>query len=257
VVSRSGAVEPNGARTRKRVRVSAGLPVDISQLRSLLNGLSPATVQDLTSATTTLELPHGANVYAQGDVCTGLHIVLAGRVKLTLPLSKSVPRVVALLGPGSWFGDGALFLREQHATGASVVERTALAHISAAVVLRCSKRDSAFALKMLGEMSRRLRNTILETMSASFSARRRVIGFLLDQLATAQASSGTAEIILPAVKGVIASRLSISGEHLSRVFAELRRARLIRVDGPHIFVRSVARLRDAYSAGEESRRQTR
>jgi len=110
---------------------------------------------------------------------------------------------------------------------------------------------------MLAETSRRLRIPMFESATASSPARRRVIGFLLDELVKTQASKGSAEIVLPAVKRTIASRLSISGEHLSRVLRELRLERLIRVDGPQIFVRSVARLRDAYSAADGSRRQAR
>jgi len=257
VVNRSDAVEPKRARTHSSVPAAAGLWAGTSQLLSLLNGVAPSTVQDLASAATTSELPRGAPIYAAGDKCTGLHVVLIGRVKLTLPLSKSAPKVVALLGPSSWFGEGALFLHERHATGASAVERTALAHIPAVVVLHCLKNDSAFAVRMLAETSRRLRIPMFESATASSPARRRVIGFLLDELVKTQASKGSAEIVLPAVKRTIASRLSISGEHLSRVLRELRLERLIRVDGPQIFVRSVARLRDAYSAADGSRRQAR
>jgi len=235
-------------RTKKTsARAAAEIWTGTAQLLSLLNGVAQSTVEEFAAAASTIELPPRAEIYPSGARCTGLHVVLSGRVKLSLPVSESAHKVIALLGPGTWFGEGALFLRERHALSASTIQRSALAHIPAATVLRCLNEDDSFALKMLTETSRRLRRTMLDCAAASSPARRRVIGFLLDELASAKASSASAEILLPAVKRVIASRLSISGEHLSRVFRELTRARLIRVDGPHVFVRSVSRLRDAYS----------
>src|SRR5215218_4279274 len=99
---------------------------------------------------------------------------------------------------------------------------------------------------MLTRTPRRLRSVVIDSDSVPCQAKTRVIGFLLDELPTVQGSKDGAEIVLPAVKHVIASRLAMSGEILSRVFRELTRARLIRVDGPHIFVRNVPRLRTAY-----------
>ena len=70
-----------------------------------------------------------------------------------------------------------------------------------------------------------------------------VIRFVLDKISQGNAERRSAEIMLPAVKRVIASRLNMTAEHLSRVFRELIEAKLIEVDGPRVFARSVARLK--------------
>jgi len=57
-------------------------------------------------------------------------------------------------------------------------------------------------------------------------------------------TSGQAAFILPASKQVIASRLNLSPETLSRIFAELSRAGLIDVDGRAVKVSAVTQLRE-------------
>ena len=80
-------------------------------------------------------LPQGSVIYKPGDECTGLNVILSGRVKLSLPLSASKERVIALLGPRTWFGETALLLGEPHGVLAETVQPTVLAHIPAQTVL--------------------------------------------------------------------------------------------------------------------------
>jgi CRP-like cAMP-binding protein len=81
----------------------------------------------------------------------------------------------------------------------------------------------------------------MSTLTSS-SARDRVISFLVDVLPTATYNGGAAKIMLPAAKHVIASRLNLTPAHLSRVLAELRRERIIGVEGQCVVVPDVRRL---------------
>jgi CRP/FNR family transcriptional regulator, dissimilatory nitrate respiration regulator len=218
-----------------------------AELLALLNGVAPTTISQLRTAATTMALPARRVIYKPGDRSNCLYVVLSGRVKLTLPIPESKPRIVTLLGPGAWFGETALLLRERHAIGAETAEAVMLARISSATVIRLLHADNVFALKMLTETSRRLRASMLDTTSRSSQARDRVISYLLDEIDPSNEKRGAATLTLPAVKRVIASRLGMAGETLSRVFRELSRENLISVDGPHVSVKSVSRLRAAHS----------
>ena len=88
---------------------------------------------------------------------------------------------------------------------------------------------------------------MLDTTARSSQARDRVIGFLLDEIDPSNKKRGAATLTLPAVKRVIASRLGMAGETLSRVFRELSRENLISVEGPRVWVKSVSRLRAVHS----------
>ncbi|HMV19290.1 MAG TPA: helix-turn-helix domain-containing protein, partial [Rhodocyclaceae bacterium] len=75
------------------------------------------------------------------------------------------------------------------------------------------------------------------------SSTQRVIGYLL-QLAesTPCAAQGERSVELPTSKQVIASRLSLTPETLSRIFHELSGAGLISVHGKQIVIHDAERL---------------
>ncbi|HUF81310.1 MAG TPA: helix-turn-helix domain-containing protein, partial [Burkholderiales bacterium] len=52
--------------------------------------------------------------------------------------------------------------------------------------------------------------------------------------------------VLPAKKGIIASRLNLTHEHFSRILRELTAAGLIEVRGRDVIIRDVGRLRARY-----------
>jgi CRP-like cAMP-binding protein len=224
---------------------------------SLFQGVRARTVEELAKCATEVSVARRSTVYVPGDECTGLHLVVAGRIKLALPLSEGGEKVVALVSSGSWFGETALLLRQRHVIAAGAVQHSTLLHLPAQVVLDCLADDRTFAVHLLTETCRRLHGTMLEisTLTTS-SARDRVISFLVDVLPSATYNGGTAKIVLPAAKHVIASRLNLTPAHLSRVFAELRRDRIIGVEGKCVVVPDVRRLqasRDVPSQASDAR----
>jgi CRP/FNR family transcriptional regulator, dissimilatory nitrate respiration regulator len=74
------------------------------------------------------------------------------------------------------------------------------------------------------------------------SSAQRVIGYLLQNCRTTARTALT--IALPTSKLVIASRLNLTPETLSRVFAELSRLGLIAVHGRSIDIPKLQRLRE-------------
>jgi CRP-like cAMP-binding protein len=224
-------------------RSRAGITSALIRL-AILKGVAERTIDTLADCASRIESPAGKAVYKPGDVCTGLHIVASGRVKLSLPAPPSDERVIALLGPGAWFGETALMLRQRHVVAAETLSKAVLLHLAAPAVLSCLAADAAFAHRFLTETTRRLRGTLLELGALSASpAMGRVTDFLLRQLPRPAPRTGSVTIELPAEKRVIASRLDLTGSHLSRIFQELSRHRVIRVDGPRIHVPDVHRLR--------------
>jgi CRP-like cAMP-binding protein len=70
----------------------------------------------------------------------------------------------------------------------------------------------------------------------------RLVAYLLEQIPRDVKTSPEVQLTTP--KGVIASRLAIQPETLSRILAKLRSRELIEVHGNHITVRNVQALRD-------------
>jgi CRP/FNR family transcriptional regulator, dissimilatory nitrate respiration regulator len=219
----------------------------------LFEGVKARTVDELAKSASEVMVARRSTIYAPGGECTGLHLIVAGRVKLALPLPDGGEKVVALISAGSWFGETALLLKQPHLVAAGAVQHSTLLHLPAQAVLDCLSDDRVFAVHLLTETCRRLNGTMLDmsTLTTS-SARDRVISFLVDVLPTATYNGGTAKIMLPAAKHVIASRLNLTPAHLSRVLAELRRDRIIGVEGQCVVVPDVSRLQASQNGDAQS-----
>ena len=219
--------------------------VNIERLLSLLDDTEPRTARCFAAAAKIVELPWRGVIYKAGEPSNGLYVVIAGRVKLSLPLANSEGRVLALIEPGNWFGESALILGTPHANTASAVVATTLAQIPAATVLDRLQRDRLFAAKLLTEASKRLCAAMMDTAAILIPARERLVCWLLDEVARKNSAADSAEIILPVPKHVLASRLHMTAEHLSRMFEDLKNAKLIEVRARRILIPSVARLKSA------------
>jgi CRP-like cAMP-binding protein len=99
---------------------------------------------------------------------------------------------------------------------------------------------------MLAGLSMRLHSLVedVETYSLRSSAQR-VVGYLLQHCPQQEGPcEGSFEISLPTSKQVIASRLNLTPETLSRIFHDLSANGLIGVSGKQITINDVKRLRE-------------
>jgi CRP-like cAMP-binding protein len=124
------------------------MPAKLSAIR---RGLPTLDVQAfLTSAKISprsVRFAKGAVVFEQGTQATSVFYIQEGGVKLTVLSSGGKEAIVALLGPGDFFGEGCLAGQPLRMGTAKVVIRTAL--------LRIPKRDMVRLLHERPEFSDR------------------------------------------------------------------------------------------------------
>ena len=92
-----------------------------------------------------VDFKRGDVVFAQGDPCDHVFYVQTGAIKLTVLSSTGKEAVVAMLGPGDFFGEGAL-------TGQALRMGTATA-VMPSTVLRIQKAAMAQLLRNEAEFS--------------------------------------------------------------------------------------------------------
>jgi CRP-like cAMP-binding protein len=118
-------------------------------------------------------------------------------------------------------------------------------HVGAQGILPLLAEDSVFARRMLAGLSQRLHHLMQDVESYSQrSSAQRVLGYLI-QLCPEDAD-GSQEISfdLPISKQLIASRLNLTPETLSRIFHDLSDEGLIGVHGKHVKVLDLLRLKE-------------
>lgn len=213
----------------------------------LFSALAPEDLARLAAATRERRLHKGERLFQRGDAPKGFFLVVWGQVKLAFTSAQGNEKVVEILGPLQSFGEAVMFLDQPYPVLGEALADTLLLHIGSAAVFGLIEEDPRFARKLLAGMSIRLHSMVRDVESYALrSSTQRVIGYLL-QLAEGVpcapgAGLGAVSVELPTSKQVIASRLSLTPETLSRIFHELSSMGLIEVQGKLIRIHDAARL---------------
>jgi len=210
----------------------------------LFRDLSADEVERIAASTSQVRMATGSILFRKGDPCAGFHVIVYGQVKLAFGASDGSEKVVEILGPGQSFGEAVMFLDKPYVVFAETLADSLLLHVGKAVIFQELEHNQDLARRMLGGLAQRLHRIVgdLEAYSLK-SGTQRVIGYLLRDVVAGH-TGRTVEVTLPATKSVIASRLSITREHFSRILHELSDVGLIKVSGRNIRFLDVARLRD-------------
>lgn len=225
------------AMARKRLDVASALG-NLPMFRQL----GADQLSGIVHGTRVIRAGRGGLLFNKGDIPTGFYLVMFGHVKLALSSNQGMEKVLQLLGPGHSFGEAVMFLERPYPVHAECLTDSLLLHVPKQAIFDAIDADPAFARKILGGLSFRLHELVGDVEAYSMrSAAQRLVGFLLN-LCDAQPGEST-QVSLPTSKHVVASRLNLTPETLSRILHVLADEDLIQVDGRSVTIRDVERLR--------------
>lgn len=235
------------ARPKKNIAmpiVHVDIPAALARL-PLFQELSADQLAHIVAATGERRLARGEMLFNKGDQPTGFYYIVRGQMKLAFPSLQGNEKVVQILGPRQSFGEAVMFMDRPYPVFAEAIDNVTLLAIGQDAVFELLARDPSFARKMLAGLSLRLHSLVQDVESYSLrSSTQRVIGYLLQHCPTDDAGQAHIEITLPTSKQIIASRLNLTPETLSRIFHELSEAGLIGVHGKQVTINQLRRLRE-------------
>ncbi len=167
------------------------------------------------------EIPAGQTLFIQGEAAKSMFVVLEGWIKLTRLTRAGDEVVVTVYSSGESFGEAAALQGGLYPVSAEAVTDCRLVKIKAKTVLNAIKTKPELAIAMLSCTFRHLHELVMqiEDMKARSGAKR-LATFLIALLPM---DGKTRSIIpLPYEKALIAARLGMKPESLSRAFAKLR-----------------------------------
>ena len=196
-----------------------------------------------------VELAENDRLFEQQQPAREIFLLRSGQVKLALISPEGHEKVIDLISPGVTFAEAVMF------SGSPVYPVTATALVVSQVwcidaatyegILRQST-DACFAV--MAQMSRRLHWQIAELDRLTLhNAAFRVVAYLLEQLPSTHLAAAVVQLDTP--KHVIASRLSVTPETLSRTFAKLSREGYLDIVDNSVTVHDIDKLRAYGQAG--------
>jgi len=211
----------------------------------LFQALTPEQVAHVAEHARGKRLPKGEMLFQKGDVAHGFYVIIFGQVKLAFPSSSGNEKVVEIIGPKQSFGEAAMFSDRPYPVFAQAISDTLLLHVTRDVIYNLLETDPSFARRMLAGLAMRMHMLVHDVESYTLrSSAQRVIGYLLQHCPNEDNCEGSIDITLPTSKQIIASRLNLTPETLSRILHDLAEAKLIDMHGKQITINNLKRLRE-------------
>ncbi len=197
-------------------------PLDWNTVRSTpLFGAMPAEVmQSLIGTSGPRVCGKGAILFQQGDPAKDFFVVLDGWVKIYRLTPEGDEAVVAVFKRGETFAEGAMFLGGRYPVSAETVAPSRVLQIDGTMLRQKIRENPDLAFPMLASTSGHLKALVDQIEQIKLlSGSQRIAQFLLRLCTNDQ---GAAVVGLPYEKALIANRLGMKPESLSRSLSRLR-----------------------------------
>lgn len=200
-------------------------PSDLALVRAspLLAGMSDSAFRALASVATVRSFQEGGQIFLQGEPATYFFIVLEGWVKVFRLTPAGGEAVLAVFTQGQSFAEAAAFTDGRFPASAEAVTPVRLMSFQSGSLRRLMAENPEIGLSMLASTSVHLHLLVqqIEQLKARTGAQR-VAEFLLSLTDAQGERPNPLRINLPYDKTLIAGRLGMQPESLSRAFAKLR-----------------------------------
>lgn len=197
----------------------------------LFRSLPADQLHKLARASQTVRVARHGFVFHRGDMASGLYVLASGSVALALPSPSGQEKITEFIGPGQCFGEAVMFLNQPYMEQARALQDSLLIWLDRADIVAVIEHDSGFARRLLHSLSQRLHGLVQDIESMTLQdATQRLIRFLLQQPRDGM------QLRFPCSKHVVACKLGLAPETLSRLLQQLVSAGHISMQGRTITI---------------------
>lgn len=125
---------------------------------SLFRDLKKRDLTRIMKRTKTETLQAGTTIIREGEVSSGLYIIIRGSVKVIKDRGSARERSLRILTSGEYFGEMALLDGGARSASVLTLEKTEVLHVEASAIMEAVERDPSLAMDMFRILSRRLRD---------------------------------------------------------------------------------------------------
>jgi len=208
----------------------------------LFKNLSDIQLTRLQTTSHPIHLEANQLLFEHGQQAHHFFLVKTGRIKLYRLSLDGKEKVIEMIPPRHTFAEAVMFMQHHtYPVSAQALESSEIISFNNEVYRQLLRESPENCFQLLGDLSMRLHGLVDEIDNLTLqNATYRFIGFLQQQLVR-QADEPLA-VLLDIPKNILASRLSIQPETLSRILKNLVSAGIIRVEGKVIKIQDMNKL---------------
>jgi CRP-like cAMP-binding protein len=212
----------------------------------LFAGVAEEQLRHLLASGVVRRYARNAVLFIEGEPATRFFIVLDGWIQLFHETPDGQHSTIGVFGEGESVAEAALLEEGSYPVSCSVVSPARLLVMPGKDFLQHLRRDPDLMLNLLASMYRHLRRLVRQVEQlTNRSSTERLADYLLR---LCPPGAERAEIELPLDKVLVAARLGMQPETLSRSLAKLREAG-VETSGSRIVVSDVTRLQRLVEQG--------
>lgn len=183
--------------------------------------LTRPQLEQLTNGALLQRFPKETQLFEQGERPDFLHILVEGQVELFAGTADGRETVIEILGPVDYFILAAVLTDSPYLMSAKVLEPAQILLLPARKLREQIIQQPPLALSMMGSLAGHFRRMVRQIKDLKLRTSAQRLGAFLLRLAEDTGGIHTATVELPVTKQVLAARLGMTPENLSRAFAVL------------------------------------
>src|SRR3954452_16128953 len=216
------------------------LAADALRLCGLFGAADDAAIDTLVHVLRVRRFRRGETVFHQGDPGDALFVVASGSVKVVLPSDEGAePAIVAILGPGEFFGELAILDGAPHSATIVAVEPTETFVLHRDAFLSLIDSDAGLRRALLASLAteiRRLTGHVEDLHFLDLPGRLASRILRLADSAGTRSGDGSVRIAWPYTQSELAGMIGGSRQSVNRVLADLADQELVRIERDQLVV---------------------
>lgn len=201
----------------------------------LFSGLQDDEYLEAIGHAAPVHLAPGQLLFSQGDAVEAFYWVAEGIIKLFRASPQGDEKVIELVGANRLFAEAVLFMGGHYPINAAAQTPTRLVAINGREFKAWLARDASRCFKLMAGMSARMHKLVNEIDRLTLmKGGDRLLQYLLDH--SDPDETGRHKVELEAPKQVIASRIGVKPETLSRLLHKLSDQGFIEIQGQTLYM---------------------
>lgn len=210
----------------------------------LFSGMGDQDFLDVMTQASSVTLAPGQLLFNQGDPANAFYWVAEGVIRLFRASPQGDEKVIELVGANRLFAEATLFMGGRYPVNAVAQTPCRLVAFDSRAFKEWLARDTERCFRMMAGMSARLHKLVNEIDRLTLmKGADRLLQYLLDH--SDPDETGRQRVEWEAPKQVIASRIGVKPETLSRLLHKLTDQGCIELQGQVLYIRDAERLRQA------------
>lgn len=189
------------------------------------------------------EIPKGTVLVREGEAGKEMFVIQSGKIAISKKV-RDVEKVLAVLGPGEFFGEMAIISNKPRNATATVEEEARVLVIDPRTFEAMIRGNSEIAVRMIKKLADRLSeaDALVENLLLA-DPNSRVVQYILNQCET-RGRGGEDGVEIDVQVRDLPRELAVGEPAIRFLLSRLERAGLIEVAGDRLTVRDTARLFD-------------